>query len=109
MCEAMDGRLAKFSDRQIAQMMGALNDGKVGMRNRLLCEASYRLIRAGGSAMTPEEEELIDELMTVDYRLREASRKRRRKSSGRVEKQPRVMRGGRSTGDTAASKIRCIC
>jgi hypothetical protein len=35
MCEAMDGRLAKFSDRQIAQMMGALNDGKVGMRNRL--------------------------------------------------------------------------
>jgi hypothetical protein len=108
MCEAMDGRLAKFSDRQIAQMMGSLNDGKVGMRNRLVCEASYRLARSGGAAMSAEEEELIDEIMTNDFRLREATRKYRRAGSRRAEKQPRVARGGRSMGDTAASKIRCI-
>jgi hypothetical protein len=104
MCKPMDGRLAKFSDRQIAQMMGSLHDGKVGMRTRLICEASYRLCRAGGAAMTAEEEELIDELMTVEFRLREKSRQRRRMSSRSAEKQPRVS-GSRVA---AASKIRCI-
>jgi hypothetical protein len=103
MCEAMDGRLAKFSDRQIAQM-GALNDGKAGMRNRLMCEASYRLTRSEGAAMTAEEEELVDELMTYYYRLREKARLRRRESSRSAEKQPRVS-GSRGA---AASKIRCI-
>ena len=102
----MDGRLAKFSDRQIAQMMGSLNDGKVGMRNRLLCEASYRLTRSSGAAMSAEEEQLIDEVMTSGFRLREALRKHRRASSKRTEKQPRVMKGG--SREAAASKIRCI-
>jgi hypothetical protein len=64
-------------------MMGALNDGKVGMRNRLMCEASYRLVRAGGAAMTFEEDDLIDEIMTCEFRLREAGRVRRRVNSVR--------------------------
>jgi transcription elongation GreA/GreB family factor len=108
MCEPMDARLAKFSDRQISQMMGALNDGKVGMRNRLLCEASYRLARSGGAAMTAEEEDLLDEIMTYEFRLRENGRKRRRASSGRAEKQPSVVKGGSHNRGAAASKIRCI-
>ncbi len=102
----MDGRLAKFSDRQIAQMMGALNDGVAGIRNRLICEASYRLVRANGAAMTDEEEELIDLLMTADFRLREKKRQRRREVSKRVFGDGRAAKSGR--GGTAASKIRCI-
>jgi hypothetical protein len=81
--EFMDPKLAKFSDRQSALMMGALNDGKVGMRNRLMCEASYRLVRADGAAMTLEEDDLIDEIMTCEFRLREAGRVRRRVNSVR--------------------------
>jgi hypothetical protein len=106
MREAMDGRLAKFSDRQIAQMMGSLHDGNAGMRTRLICEASYRLTRSAGAAMTAEEEELIDELMTSGFRLREMERARRRNNSKRAEKQPRIVKGG-SVG-AAATKIRCI-
>ena len=57
--------------------------------------------------MTAEEEELIDEMMTVDFRLREKLRQRRRTGSKRAEKQPRVVKSGR-VGDSAALKIRCI-
>jgi hypothetical protein len=74
----MDARLSKFSDRQIALMLGSLNTGEINMCTRLICEASYRLARAGGAAMTEDEDELIDEIMTNEFRLREKRREQRR-------------------------------
>jgi hypothetical protein len=79
----MDARLAKFSDRQIAQMLGTLNTGRDCLATRLICEASYRLARAGGPAMTEDEDELIEQIMTMDYRLREIQRRQRRSNSVR--------------------------
>jgi hypothetical protein len=38
----MDIKLAKFSDRQIALMMGGLNTGRDCMATRLICEAAWR-------------------------------------------------------------------
>lgn len=77
----MDGRLAKLSDAQLALVTGALNDGTAGMKTRLLCEISYRLMRAGGPALLEDEEALVEELMTLHFRLRENQRKRRRGGS----------------------------
>jgi hypothetical protein len=89
----MDIRLAKFSDRQIALMMGSLDTGEINMRTRLLAEASYRLARAGGAAMTEEEDELLDDLMTAEFRLREHLRRQRR---GEYE----IVRKRRSAGES---------
>jgi hypothetical protein len=82
----MDLRLGKFSDRQIALMLGSLNTGEISMKTRLLCEASYRLARAGGAALTEVEDDLIDEIMTCEFRLRENQRKQRRCKSNSVRK-----------------------
>ncbi|HEU0367886.1 MAG TPA: hypothetical protein VFR42_01670 [Candidatus Acidoferrum sp.] len=57
------------------------------MVTRLVCEASYRLARAGGAAMTQEEDSLVDEIMTTEFRLRENQRVQRRVNS--------VRKGGR--------------
>lgn len=51
------------------------------MAARLLCEASYRLARAGGPALTEEDDELIEDIMTTDYRLRQRMREQRRQRS----------------------------
>lgn len=83
----MDAKLGQFSDRQIALMMGSLNMGETNMATRLLCEASYRLVRAGGAALTEEEDELLDSIMTSEYRLRIKQREQRRVNS--------VRKGGR--------------
>jgi hypothetical protein len=93
----MDSRLWKFSDAQLAMMMGSLNDGRVGMKNRLLCEISYRLMRAGGPAMTEDEEDLIDALMTHEFRLRENRRKHRRS-------QRKILGGDRAAARGATPK-----
>jgi hypothetical protein len=85
----MDIKLARFSDRQISLMMGSLNTGRDCMATRLICEASYRLARAGGAAMTEEEDELLDDIMTCEYRLRISQRRQRR---GKYET---VRKGGR--------------
>jgi hypothetical protein len=77
----MDTRLSKFSDRQIALMLGALNTGEISMRTRLICEASYRLARSAGAALMDEEDEMIDQIMTCEYRLRMQRRKQRRQCS----------------------------
>jgi hypothetical protein len=79
----MDTKLAKFSDRQIGLALGSLNTGRDCMATRLICEASYRLARAGGVAMTEEENDLLDEIMTFEYRLRITQRKQRRVNSMR--------------------------
>jgi hypothetical protein len=74
----MDARLSKFTDQQLALLLGQLNDGREGMVSRVICEVSYRLLRAGGSALTVEEDELLDDLMTCVFRLRENNRRHRR-------------------------------
>jgi hypothetical protein len=77
----MDARLGKFTDQQLALLLGQMNCGCDGMASRVICEVSYRLLRAGGSALTVEEDELLDDLMTCVFRLRENNRRRRRASS----------------------------
>jgi hypothetical protein len=77
----MDIKLAKFSDRQIALALGSLNTGRECMATRLICEASYRLARASGAAMTEEEDELLDDIMTCEFRLRISQRRQRRSNS----------------------------
>jgi len=103
----MDAKLAKFSDRQIALMMGSLNTGADNMATRLICEASYRLARAGGAAMTEEEDEMLDVIMTSEYRLRIEQRKQRRVNSvrkgGRGESPEPLTRRG-----STSSKLRLV-
>jgi hypothetical protein len=79
----MDTRLGKFSDRQIALLLGSLNFGEISMATRLICEASYRLVRAGGASIEEDEDELIEDIMTYEWRLRETKRKRRQLKSNR--------------------------
>jgi hypothetical protein len=100
----MDIKLAKFSDRQIALMMGSLNMGEASMATRLICEASYRLARAGGAAMTEEEDKLLDEIMTSEYRLREHLRQQRR---GNYEMVRKRRSAGESPEPSLGRGIRC--
>jgi hypothetical protein len=107
----MDAKLAKFSDRQIALMMGSLNMGGDNMATRLICEASYRLARAGGAAMTEEEDEMIDGIMTCEHRLRIKQREQRRINSvrkgGRGESpEPLPMRSRRKAN--ASTRLRLV-
>jgi hypothetical protein len=76
----MDRLLHRFTDQQLALLLGQLNDGREGMASRVICEVSYRLLRAGGPALTVEEDELLDDLMTAHFRLREHKRTHRRSS-----------------------------
>jgi hypothetical protein len=100
----MDTRLATFSDRQIALLMGALNIGKDCMATRLICEARYRLARAGGAAMTKEEDELLEDLMTAQFRLREHLRRQRRGEYKMVRKRRSA---GESPEPSLGRGIRC--
>jgi hypothetical protein len=76
----MDRLLHRLSDRQLALLLGELNEGREGMASRVICEVSYRLLRASGSAMSKYEDELLDDLMTCEFRLRENNRRRRRET-----------------------------
>jgi hypothetical protein len=107
----MDVKLAKFSDRQIALMMGSLNTGKICMATRLIGEASYRLARASGQAMTEEESELIDDIMTDEFRLREKQREQRRLNSvrkGGREESPEPLPARRRRTAYASTSLRLV-
>jgi hypothetical protein len=107
----MDVKLAKFSDRQIALMMGSLNTGRDCMATRLICEASYRLARAGGAAMTEEEDELLDEIMTAEYRLRIHRRKQRRVNpmrKGGLQESPEPLPVRRRRQASASTDLRLV-
>jgi hypothetical protein len=86
----MSVRLSKFTDQQLAQILGALNDGTDSMRTRLMVEISFRLARANGPAMDYDSEALASELLNANYRLREHKRglRRKRLATHLGEKQP---------------------
>jgi hypothetical protein len=75
----MGVRLSKLTDQQLAQILGALNDGTDSMRTRLMVEISFRLARANGPGMDYDSEALAAELLNANFRLREYKRGQRRK------------------------------
>ena len=72
-------KMSEFSDREIALLMGALygDEGKGGKRDALIAEAAYRLVRANLGGLSGEEAEVIDQIHTCDFRLRNAERQQR--------------------------------
>ena len=75
-------KLEDFTDREIALMMGSLHFGVAGKHDELVAEAAYRLVRASGGPLLQEEADLIDEIHTNEYRLRETNRRQRRLKHG---------------------------
>jgi hypothetical protein len=95
-----------MSDWEISLVLSALMDDKSSMRNRLIAEASYRLMRSSNAAMTEEQESLIDELTTFRFREREGNRSGRRIIASRVKK----LRGeaAQEIVRTSPGKLVCI-
>src|ERR1700694_4769587 len=80
----MDARLSNLAEWEIAVMLSSVMDDKVSIRNRLVSEACYRLMRSSHGNMTPEEEVLVDELTTFRHRQREGNRNARRIAARRI-------------------------
>lgn len=102
----MDARLSNLADWEIALMLSSLMDDKASMRNRLVAEAGYRLMRSSHGKMTQEQEALIDELTTFRYRQREGNRNVRRIAATRI----RALQGGSigKAGPTVSENVVCI-
>jgi hypothetical protein len=71
-------KLSELTDRELALMMQSLLHWTAGKHDALVAEAAYRLVRAGGGPLLKEESELIDEIHTLEFRLREENRRQRR-------------------------------
>jgi hypothetical protein len=87
----MNWPLSKFTDLDLAQALGSLNDGSDRMRTRLLCEISFRLTRAGRGPLTAEESEMAGNVMNYRFQQREQDRRDRRTAARGGRKPARAL------------------